>query len=244
MILLKKEFDAQLSKKQIIFAIIVLIPGFLYIFPEITKFILLTSLKNGWIGPKYVNLILNLTVDVICLSLIFIIYHDFIKKSFIQLKLNWKNYLRFNLTFGLLIYFLMNLCVGIIISALLGGKDVNPGNQDTVEALLQLHPLFMILSSTIVAPFIEEFIFRGCVFTPLYKNHKILAFVISASVFGFMHTLPYMSSNFYREAVLSLSYISSGLYFCLIYAKHKNIFSSVMMHGIVNSIAVVMLFFV
>lgn len=241
---MKETFDVQLTFKQKLFAFLILLPGFLFIFPMISKNIVLYLYQQGILGKEYLNLMLNLLVDVTLILLIFIVYKDFLKKTFIQFKEKWFSVFKFNITFGLLAYFSMNMFVGVIITILLKGETSTPENQQIVERLLDLYPVFMILSATVTAPFIEEFIFRGCIFTTFYKKHKFLAYVLSASLFGLMHTLPHMSVNFYEEAILSLSYISSGLLFTMICDKDKNVFSSMMMHSIVNSVAVLMILFV
>jgi membrane protease YdiL (CAAX protease family) len=47
-----------------------------------------------------------------------------------------------------------------------------------------------------------------------------------------------------KEAIYSISYISMGVYFALMYLKYKNIFYTIIPHMIVNTIATIFLFFI
>lgn len=103
---------------------------------------------------------------------------------------------------------------------------------ENTQALMNITrsvPLFMILTA-IVAPILEEIVFRKIIFGVLYKRTNFLiAGLISALIFGFIH----------GEPKHILVYASMGFVFAFLYVKTKRIIVPIIAHMAMNSIVVI-----
>lgn len=87
--------------------------------------------------------------------------------------------------------------------------------------------LFNVLSSVILAPVVEELLFRGVLFNRLNeKMSLILAMLISSLLFGLFHGLGVAQFVF-------------GLCMCVVYLKTRNIMVPIIIHIMNNLFAVI-----
>lgn len=122
-------------------------------------------------------------------------------------------------------------------------------NQDTIVQLLKSPlALYMVISAVLLAPVVEEMIFRKLLFETVeqkFKWHKAIAIVISTLIFSLIH----MSGEF-SEALLDpskwvymlsiIGYLPLALVLSLGYTFSKNnIYTVIAIHLINNLIAVV-----
>jgi len=106
-----------------------------------------------------------------------------------------------------------------------------PGSENTQEimGIARSLPLFMIIPA-IIAPILEEIIFRKIIFGSLYKRTNFfIAAIISAFIFGIIHGEP--------EHILV--YASMGLVFAFLYIKTDSILTPIIVHMGLNSFAVI-----
>lgn len=102
-------------------------------------------------------------------------------------------------------------------------------NFELFEDPLKTGLLFLVI--VIMAPIVEELIFRGVLFNLLNKNMKTLtAMIISSLFFGILH-----SQTFIPTAII-------GFLICFIYQKSGNIRYSILAHMFNNFIAFIMPF--
>jgi len=108
---------------------------------------------------------------------------------------------------------------------------VNHSSQNTEQILeiARLNPAFIIIPS-LIAPILEEIIFRKILFGSLSKRlHFIPAAVISSSIFAFMHgDLPFF-----------LSYFGIGMLFCFLYKRTNSLLVPILTHMLMNSFVVI-----
>ena len=102
----------------------------------------------------------------------------------------------------------------------------------------------MIFSVSIYAPFTEELIFRKSIKDMVisYKDNKITKYmyiVISGLIFGSLHVLGMATSIL--DCLYIIPYASLGIAFASLYYKSDNIFSSMCMHMVHNTVAIILL---
>lgn len=114
------------------------------------------------------------------------------------------------------------------------------------SGLAKTNDNFMIVDSLILAPILEEFVFRFILFNSVekrFKNHHIVFFISSFS-FGLFHVLSFI--NEYNFQLLITNYvfwiyfaikILFGYYFVFIYDKTRNIYINIFFHFLSNLIA-------
>ena len=105
----------------------------------------------------------------------------------------------------------------------------------------------MIFSVSIYAPFTEELIFRKSIKDMVisYKDSKITKYmyiVISGLIFGSLHVLGMATSIL--DYLYIIPYTSLGIAFASLYYKSDNIFSSMCMHRVHNTVAIILLLMV
>ena len=99
-------------------------------------------------------------------------------------------------------------------------------NQAAINDMMKTVPFYIIISSVLYAPIVEETIFRLSI-RKLFKNDKIFI-LISGFVFGALHVV----GSFERFADLAyiLAYSIPGFVFAYALVKSKNIFVPMSLH--------------
>ena len=138
-----------------------------------------------------------------------------------------------------------NMCVSIIsntiINLILGGASNDSANQLLFESYLNKDLIFMFIQSVILAPVLEELLFRGLIFRSLRSINRNLAFFASAFLFGFLHIYSALFTGDLTQLVYLLSYGGMGFVFTYAYEKRKTICVPMLIHMINNLVAVLVL---
>jgi membrane protease YdiL (CAAX protease family) len=143
--------------------------------------------------------------------------------------------------FALLAYGCM-MCANIIDYELFG-EQIENANQQAVKNLLLNSPFVACFMVIIIAPIIEELIFRYYVFKGLEKRNIFLAYAITGLTFAGIHLIASIGTPFILEDLRSLPlYIIGGLVFCYAYHKTGNMAVNIGAHMIYNAIATIFVF--
>ena len=155
---------------------------------------------NGASISDNLNIILSILIEILTITVILLIFNKKIKKDFIDLKKNHKQY--FSKYFK---YYLIGLAVMYISNAILifGFDNGLAGNEETIRDLLGLHPIYVYISAVLLAPSVEELVFRGGIKKIIPNN--ILFIIVSGFVFGALHIIGNVNS------FIDLLYIEYGL---------------------------------
>ncbi|WLV25172.1 type II CAAX endopeptidase family protein [Aciduricibacillus chroicocephali] len=103
-------------------------------------------------------------------------------------------------------------------------------NTEQIMMLARSAPLFVIIPA-LIAPILEEIIFRKIIFGSMYKRMGFLIpAIISSIMFGLIH----------GELVHLLIYASMGFVFAYLYMKTKRIIVPIAVHMALNSISVIL----
>lgn len=105
-------------------------------------------------------------------------------------------------------------------------------NTEMIMDITRAAPIFMIIPA-IIAPILEEIIFRKIIFGALYtRTNFFIAAALSALIFGIIH----------GEPQHILIYASMGFVFAFLYVKTKRIIVPIIVHMTLNSISVIVQF--
>lgn len=126
---------------------------------------------------------------------------------------------------GLSICLLMNLPASVI-QGLFESTGYDPGSYEPA-AFYPESTWIYLLAVVILAPVIEEFVFRGIIFASLEKFGAGFAIVASALVFGMAHITP--GSFIFATG--------AGLVFGFVYYKTRNLWVAVAIHFVNNLLA-------
>ena len=168
---------------------------------------------------KIDNLNLKILIDFLALFLAFIYIFNSLKAN---KKLNKKDILIS------IIGFLLIILIDYILSLIF---EITSKNQLYIELIMkQKLKILIIISSIFLSPILEDYIFRELLYYKI-KNVKVYI-ILNSLIFGLLHII--LDNNLKIALINSISYITSGLIFTIIYLKTKNVKSSILTHILVN----------
>lgn len=249
--------------------------GIFYIVAVIIQVIVsaVVLIANGWTGEllegsiqyeKYMNDTLawsNFLIYVAAIASITPFTAKLFKHDFKQLKLQPGLIFKW-FGFGMLIMYGGVIASNIIINVITFIFNLPLGestNQMTIEAIMGSSFTNFFLMSTmtvIMAPFIEEIIFRRCLFG-IFKNRTFKTVILSALIFSAIHVVPACLtmipsvligetsfSLLFLEFLYILNYIGQGFALSIVYHKTRgNLIPCIMIHFVNNFIATVSIIF-
>lgn len=170
----------------------------------------------------------NLIANLIYLIILIYIFRKEIFFSFKNLKGNFKKILNIGFKYwslGIFIMIVSNLVINLFIF-----KGSIAENEEMARSIIIASPIYGFISSVIIAPFLEEIIFR--VSLKRVFNNKYIYAVFSGIIFGLMHAIS--GSPTWLDLVYIIPYGALGFAFGLMYAETDNVFTSVIMHALHN----------
>ncbi len=173
--------------------------------------------------------------NLIFLLILYISYKDKIINDFKNYYNN--NFLNnFEVSFkywfiGIVIMVISNLLILFFTDAGLSNNEV------TVRQLVSKYPAY-IFSVCIYAPLSEELIFRHS-FKEVFKK-KYVYILASGFIFGALHVIS--SINTWQDWLHLIPYCSLGIAFSSLYYKTDNIFSTITMHALHNTMTLLLVF--
>lgn len=184
------------------------------------------DIKNMEIVPKTITMIL---IQLLFVIILYLIYHKELKKEFKEYKKNFKTYFRFSIKYwviGLIIMIISNIVLSFI-------APNGATNEIAVQNALKQYPVYILISTSLLAPFTEEIIFRKAL-KKCFSN-DFLFILTSGLIFGGIHVITSSSTLGYLYII---PYGTFGVVFGYMYVKTKNIFTSTLVHMIHNTLLV------
>lgn len=181
------------------------------------------------------NATLQLSYMLINLVAVLLIFHRFLLASLRDMRGKIKRTI-LSVLLGFGIYFILNWQVTIVYALF----ELEPRNlnQGTIDILMNETPWQMLLCSVVFAPIVEELLFRGLFFAPLYRKVPILAYAVSALLFAAVHVVGAIGILPWSEILLCLvQYLPPGIALGIVYQRTGNIFGPMLLHFAINFIA-------
>ena len=111
-------------------------------------------------------------------------------------------------------------------------------NDTTIAASINAAPRLTALIVVLLAPFVEEVLFRGLVFGCLKEKSRIFAYAVSCVLFAFMHVWTFALSSWdWSYFILMLQYLVPGLVFAWAFDYSGTLWTSILLHATVNALA-------
>lgn len=210
---------------------------FTYFFVSLTEGVPFALLKiDIKTLPENIKIIYSLGCELFILSIILLLFKDKIKRDIQDMKQNYQQY--FKNSFKYYLYGLGIMMVSnLVLSFLTGGIA---GNEEAIRSILGNHPIYMWISGVLIAPLMEELLFRQAI-RFLFKN-KWAFILISGFIFGGLHVIGTIEeTNTVLENIYNFLYIipysALGLVFAYMLDKYDNIFVSTGYHFMHNGVA-------
>ncbi len=221
-------FKDRLSTREFVGAMVIMSLHCVFL-PRIVAFaILFLQLDIG--GVQF-----NLVYYIISFSLVLLLLGGYLRRSFDNLLdsplLCLKQFL---IAWGLC--YVLNIAVNLLL-IFFGAIDSNP-NQNAVEALASSDKRTMTVIAVLLAPMVEEPIFRGGVFCTLRRRSRIAAYIVTVLLFGLYHIWSYMlSARDITMLIYVLQYVPGGIALCYAYDKSGSIWTAILFHMSYNFIS-------
>ena len=138
-------------------------------------------------------------------------------------------------------YLGINYFCTILVNILIFNLDpeFSNANDSAIAAMSAESKLLITIGVVLFVPPAEELLFRGIVFGRLYPKHPILAYFLSTLVFSAIHVVGYIGSVPSDRLMLNvLQYVPISICLARAYVESKNIFAPILIHMIINFIAV------
>lgn len=197
----------KLTKGIFVFVLYLLIPMIIGMF--------LPSLNNS----NLLSALVRFIIDVGVIALFIYLFKDDFKEYNKGLVKNPKKVIGVGLLFALFAFIAMPIC-NIILHVL--NVSASDTNNDTINTLYGVIPLYMMFQTLIYSPIVE-----GITFRKVFKdaiNNKWLFIIISGFVFGLYHIIYNMTSL--SQILLMLPYFVVGMLYAGAYSKTDNIYSA------------------
>ncbi len=205
--------------------------GYEFVLPYIFSWIALSN------DPTLTHFPLIYQVGIYLIALIIAFW-----LAFPLLKQEWHFQFRklvVTIIYGVLIAVLFNVVFAIIMASLQGPQ--NSANQAGLELVMyESIPLYALMTG-VLAPFLEEIIFRGV----LYRGFKAhfntwIALFISAFLFGFIHVSTSLFLGDFNDFIYLFLYGGIGLIFIVAYEYNDSIWACILLHAAYNLFALSM----
>ena len=197
----------KLTKGILVFVLYLLIPMIIGMF--------LPSLNNS----NLLSVLVRFIIDVGVIALFIYLFKDDFKEYNKGLVKDPKKVIGVGLLFALFAFIAMPIC-NIILHVL--NVSASDTNNDTINTLYGVIPLYMMFQTLIYSPIVE-----GITFRKVFKdaiNNKWLFIIISGFVFGLYHIIYNMTSL--SQILLMLPYFVVGMLYAGAYSKTDNIYSA------------------
>jgi len=212
--------------KKIIKAMLIYISYFIY-----DQFL---TLPLSLVGIDYNGMsLVSRAIYVLIYNLIYILilvflYRDTFKKDLKKYIKNFKKDMPKYLDYWAISYALM-MGSSIVINLLIPQSTAT--NQEILDNLFTRVPFYVIISSVLFAPIMEETIFRLCL-RNVFKSDKTFI-IISGFVFGALHVVGSFES--FADLAQIIPYSIPGFVFAYTLVKSKNIFIPISLHFFHNA---------
>lgn len=204
---------------------------FLYMLRPIMRLIILIIEKINPNNLSTTSQMIYITLfEIMIASIIVLINNEKLIKNIKDFKKNYKTYLQKYLPYYILGLIIM-MTSNIIINSLTG---TIAGNEQAIQETLTKSPIYIFIQAAILAPFIEEMVFRQSIRNII--TNKTTFIIASGLIFGGLHVIGNISTIY--DILYIIPYATPGIIFAYILTKTDNIFVPISIHFIHNFLLV------
>ena len=191
---------------------------------------------NGQLADPLAESMLNFVFYLTNFLFIAGIFHRFLRASAVAAWRDLWNFIQ-AVILGYVAYLAAAWVMELIMPLLMPGfSNINDA---AIAELAKADYTLMLVGVVFLVPPAEEMLYRGLIFRGLWQSSKAAAYIVSMAAFAAIHVIGYIGS--YDPARLLLcfiQYLPAGLCLAWTYTKADNIFAPVLVHAIVNAVAI------
>lgn len=212
-----------------------LLPGAIYIPVHIIVLDFLVPLAVRAISPGTSPLWTNLIYFAISLAFILAVMHRFLATSIRDL-LECRFDALTAIVVGYFAYYIMRWLLSLIFW--LAGWSAFPAVEGILSQVRLNSGVFPVVS-IILAPIVEEVLFRGVAFGGLRKKSRIAAYIVSFLVYGFYRVWGNIFTGFGWGLLIDFTYyLPASLALCWCYEKSGSVWGPILLHMLINLLSI------
>lgn len=210
--------------------------GWLYMAFSLIALPTLLQLLNGKLAAPMDESTLNFVYYAVNFFAVLCIFHAFLRDSLVAAWRDLWNFIQ-AVVLGYVAYWACSRAMDTIMTHLLPGfQNVNDAS---ISAMAHTNYTLMAIGVVLLVPLTEEVLYRGLIFRNLYRSSQVAAYLVSMAAFAAIHVLGYIGTESVTTLVICfLQYLPAGLCLAWTYTKADNIFAPVVVHALVNAIAI------
>ena len=136
---------------------------------------------------------------------------------------------------GFAFYYALSWALGLVFSFL--RISVSNPNDGYVAQLAGANFRLIAVGTILLAPMVEETLFRGLIFGNLHQKSRFLAYALSALAFSAIHVWGYVGQVGWTATLLcALQYLPAGVALGWTYEKADTIWAPILVHSMVNAV--------
>ena len=182
-----------------------------------------------------VQVLLNAGLELFSFVLLAVCFHRYLGRCFRQTRSFPGRYF-VGLVVGIVIYYFGTALMSFLTQLIEPGLENI--NNATIEDMAGANVPVMLVYTILLAPLVEELLFRGLIFTSLRPRSRFWAYFISMAAFSLIHVMGYVGQ--YPLLTLALCFVQYlPASFALAWAMEYSgsIWASITVHMIANTIA-------
>lgn len=203
-------------------------------------------LALGWIAglvpaiAQLTNSELNILYYSVGLVYMLLFLHRFLRRGF-DAALDAKGRFVLSIVGG----YAADLALSFILSSLMLIFSLNLGNSPNNEAIMSeasTDYARIAVLSIVLAPMVEEPLFRGLLFGCIRPKSRVLAYIVSAALFSLYHVWQYVAmTGDFSLLLYCLLYLPVSIGLAWAYDRSGSIWSPMVMHAIINAVSLYVL---
>lgn len=208
-----------------------------FVISTITGMIIESFAKNGVLS-KMVHFTLAQLIMMLMLAIIYVFYlRRHLVRDYVIAQNIPKFFIKCLKYLGLILF--VNLIVNVLLQMI--GVESQAMNQVGIEQLSLSNPFLLFIIVVILAPFVEEIVFRYAIISLGTPSEKV-TLILSSLFFGFVHIASALTLGQFQELWFLLVYGGLGFILGLSYIKTKTIFTPIVVHAIYNLLGFISIF--
>ena len=185
-------------------------------------------------GREVTAITLNVIYYVTGFAFVLLFMFSYLRESFTSA---WRRGPFPTVLIGFAIFYACNIIVNLILSGM--GQDLVNPNQEAVNDAVVMSATTMFAVAVIMAPIVEEVLFRGVVFGTIRMKSRVFAYIISALLFAVYHLwASVIAYSDWTILIYLVQYIPAGLVLAWVYERCGSIWASILLHMAVNAMSV------
>ena len=162
------------------------------------------------------------------------IMFNFLRLEFYAM-LDRKRVLFIILIAGWMINYVFSLGSDILMELLLPGRYVGNPNDALINEYMLQNKGAIIASAVFMGPVVEEILYRGCVFAPLRRKSRLLAYVVSTALFSLAHVWQFaFVMQDLNLLIFAIAYIPASFALAWCYEASDSLWTSIFLHMLMN----------